>query len=89
MVTEKNKRIHKALNVLMEACGFQGESGTEELFDTLLTATANVHEEWNIVNKSHEDGLCYDVNGLLADAIEKVVTTREILYVGTIQGPTH
>jgi hypothetical protein len=41
--------------------------GTEALFIILETAVGNV--DWNIVERSHEDGLCYDVNALLTNAI--------------------
>ena len=54
----------------MEACGLRGESGTETLFDLLSQAVVGVHDEWWLVAASHESGLGYDVNELLANQIE-------------------
>jgi hypothetical protein len=73
MVTETNRKIHAALNGLMAACELQGESGTETLFGLLYDAVGNVSDEWHIVDESHDEGLCYDVNCLLADAIEEAL----------------
>ncbi len=79
MITETNRKIHAALNTLMEACGFQGESGTEALFDALAMAVGSVENDWHIVDQSHADGLCYDVNSMLANALVKALTDREML----------
>lgn len=59
--------IRTAINQLMKACGLSGESGTEELFLILENAVAAV--DWGIVEESHEEGLCFDVSCLLAEAI--------------------
>jgi hypothetical protein len=69
-VTETNRKINTALNSVMTACGLVGESGTEILFDVLHEAIAGVHKEWWIVEQSHNEGLGFDVNALLADQIE-------------------
>ena len=65
--TEQQTKIHAALNQLMKACDLSGESGTERMFGILSDAIDNV--DWSIVEQSHRDGLCYDVNCLLTDAI--------------------
>ena len=67
LMRREAENIHKALNELMSACGFSGEIGTERLFHVLLQAIEAVHDEWDsVVGQSHRDGLCYDVNVLLA-----------------------
>lgn len=75
----RNQKIHTALNNLMAACGLNGESGTEILFDALSQAIFGVHEDWWIVEESHKNGLGCDVNSLLADQIKAVLEqyTRE------------
>jgi hypothetical protein len=73
MVTETERKIDAALDALMKACGFTGESGTEAMFWVLHKAVQDVASNWNIVEESHEDGLCYDVNALLSGAIAKAL----------------
>jgi hypothetical protein len=68
--SETNRKIHKALNSLMAAWGLNGESATETLFDVLSQSIFGVHEEWWIVEASHEKGFGCDVNSLLTDQIE-------------------
>ena len=71
-MAEDAATIRKALNQLMNACGFRGESGSETLFPVLLHAVEAVDAKWdNVVEQSHEDGLRYDVNALLADEFSK------------------
>lgn len=72
-MTKQNEEITKALDDLMTACGYKGESGTEWFFGALSTALDEVEENWNIVIQSYEDGLCYNINALLADALENAV----------------
>lgn len=72
-MTKQNEEIHKALGILMEACGYKGESGTEWFHDALCEAIAEVERNWHVVERSHKDGLCYDVTFLWADALEKAV----------------
>jgi hypothetical protein len=70
--TPTNRAIHAALNQLMAACGLTGESGTERLFmNVLCPAIGQVEADWDIVDDSHAQGLCFDVNAMLADAIEQ------------------
>lgn len=76
--TKENKAIYRALNHLCRACGFAGESGTEEMLAVLTIAMELVENEWYIVEQSHDDGLSYDVNSMLADAICKVLAVNEI-----------
>ena len=60
----------------MGACGFVGESGSERLFWVLRDAVQMVADEWHIVEQSHKDGLCYNVNALLSDAIAEALKLR-------------
>ena len=74
------ENIHKALNQLMSACGLCGESGTERLFPVLSQAVEAVDVKWDsVVGQSHRNGLCYDVNGLLADEIASILKKKEKL----------
>jgi hypothetical protein len=66
-VNSDTQRIYDALDDLMQACGLSGESGSETLFHALSDATKEL--DFSIVEQSHRDGLCYDVNALLADGI--------------------
>ena len=70
--------IHKALGELVSACGFSGESGTERLFPVLSQAVEAVDGKWDsVVGQSHRDGLCCDVNALLAEEIASILQKRE------------
>ena len=62
-----DEKVYSALNQLMAACGLQGESGSEALLDLLEEAVGNVDRD--IIEQSHADGLCYDVNWLLVEAL--------------------
>jgi hypothetical protein len=44
---------------------------------------------WDIVEKSRKDGLCYDVNSLLAEALVKVLNERNSLFLETVQESRH
>ena len=77
-MTETEESIHKALGELVSACGFSGESGTERLFPFLLEAVEAVDGKWDsVVGQSHRDGLCCDVNALLAEEIASILKKRE------------
>jgi hypothetical protein len=79
MITQTNRNINKALNALMKACGLSGESGTEELYEILFDVIHDYDRKVReTVEQSHADGLCYDVNALLADAISDIISRREI-----------
>jgi hypothetical protein len=66
------EKIHKALDQLMSACVFSGESGTEDLFEVLSEAIRSVQNKWDsVVGQSKRDGRGYDVNALLAEEIAK------------------
>ena len=81
-MAEDAATIRKALNQLMNACGFRGESGSETLFPVLLHAVEAVDAKWdNVVEQSHEDGLRYDVNALLADELVRSLKQREKLMI--------
>jgi hypothetical protein len=73
MAKETEREINAALNALMAACGIAGESGMERMFWVLQEAVQTVADNWDIVERSHEDGLCYDVNALLSDAIAVIL----------------
>jgi hypothetical protein len=88
-VSDRNRRIKTALNDLMKACGYSGESGTEALFDVLFDAVHDVRENWDIVEESHEDGLGFDVNSMLADHIEEALLTRDGARSSGRQKPDH
>ena len=60
----------------MGACGFVGESGSERLFWVLRDAVQMVADEWHIVEQNHKDGLSYNVNALLSDAIAEALKLR-------------
>jgi hypothetical protein len=60
----------------MGACGFVGESGSEGMFWVLLEAVQKVADNWQIVRESHQDGLSYNVNALLSDAIAEALKSR-------------
>ena len=64
--------IYNALNALMEACGLEGESGTEILAAALREATSDP-SLWETVKDSHREGLFYDVNHLLAEKLERLI----------------
>jgi hypothetical protein len=72
-----DRKIDVALDALLGACGFVGESGSERMFWVLFDAVHNVANNWGIVEKSHDDGLCYNVNALLSDAIAEVLKARD------------
>ena len=64
------EKVRGAINQLMAACNLQGESGTETLLYRLEEAIDNVDR--SIIEKSHEDGLCYDVSWLIAESLVDV-----------------
>ena len=69
-MTRKSK-IYHALNDLMKACGLSGESGTEILAAALREATSDP-DMWETLKDSHREGLCYDMNQLLAEALDRL-----------------
>ena len=71
-----HRKIDIALDALMGACGFVGESGSEGMFWVLRDAVQMVADEWHVVEQSHKDGLCYNVNALLSDAIAEALKLR-------------
>jgi hypothetical protein len=71
-----HRKIDIALDALMGACGFVGESGSEGMFWVLLEAVQNVADNWQIVRESHQDGLSYNVNALLSEAIAEALKSR-------------
>lgn len=78
--TQEQTEIWRGLNTIMKACGFdQSESSTEAFFEVLDTALTSVAEQWDeVVGQSHRDGLCYDVNAMLAQEIAKAAAREEV-----------
>lgn len=76
MWTTLAKSLHYSLNELMAACGLSGESGTEELYDMLGRAVEELEIE-GVLEDSHEQGLCYDMNAALAHKLEKYLTNNQ------------
>lgn len=70
MWTPLTQDIFDALNGLMAACGLQGESGTEELYSMLGSACEELDAE-GVLEESHQQGLCYDMNAALAHKLAK------------------
>jgi hypothetical protein len=63
-----------ALNALMKACGLSGESGTEQLYGLLSGIILEYDEQIRrTIRDSHDEGLCLDVNALLADLLVAAV----------------
>jgi hypothetical protein len=76
MWTPLTKSIYNSLNDLASTCGLQGESGSEELFDMLGAAYLELDAEC-VLEESHEEGLCLDMNAELAHKIEKYLTNNQ------------
>jgi hypothetical protein len=69
------RSIKDALNELQQACGFgRSESGTEALFGVLSEAIFRVDRA--DVEESYANGLCCDVNAMLAGEIEKLLAEK-------------
>jgi hypothetical protein len=47
------------------------------MFWVLFDAVHNVTNNWGLVEHGYEDGLCYNVNALLSDAISEVLKARD------------
>jgi hypothetical protein len=77
--TAEQEEIHAALNKVMKACGLDtSESSTERLFAILDHAVTAVAEQYDdVVEQSHGEGLCYDVNAWLASEIAKTAATLD------------
>jgi hypothetical protein len=76
--TQEQTEIKRGLNTIMKACGFdQSESSTEAFFEILDSAVGSVAEQREaVVEESHRDGLCFDVNAMLAREIAKAAARR-------------
>lgn len=75
--SQTNLDIKAALDQLADACGLSGESGTEYLFRVLVDVMEHIGVSGaSVIVESHKDGLCYDMNSLMADAIEEVLAHR-------------
>ena len=79
----EGERIYKALNEIMSACGLSGESGMEKLFHILSKAIQDIEDEWDdVVEESHKEGLCYNVNAWLANEIAKAIRDQKLENLG-------
>jgi hypothetical protein len=61
------RHIREAVQGLMTACRYQGESGSEKFAHMLERATSQI--DWGVVEDSHKEGLAYDCTWLIAEAI--------------------
>jgi hypothetical protein len=64
--------IFKALDAMCDALHLgRAESSTAELFDILADAFSSepVSAMFDLLDESHEDGLCYDMRGPMTDSI--------------------
>jgi len=73
MTSNRKSEIYRALNELMAACGLNGESGTEKLAVVLRDILLDKNM-WRTIKASHAEGLFYDVNALLAEALDREIT---------------
>lgn len=64
----------KAMDVLMDAFGFKGESGTELLYYHIRDM---VDELEGVIEASHEEGLCYDMTAAMAGTLQKYADARQ------------
>ena len=55
----------------MKACRFSSESGAERPLHVLMDATDRVADSWHEVEESDNQGLCYDGNPMLTQAIDE------------------
>jgi hypothetical protein len=63
----RERKVREALTQLQAALKLEGESGSEALYLILEDAIERV--DWSIVERSHEEGLSFDVSWLLTEAI--------------------
>jgi len=69
------ENIFKALDALAEALGLgKSESATETLFNILADAFDDdaVQKMQDVLDESHDEGLCLDMRGYIADSIIEV-----------------
>jgi hypothetical protein len=72
MITPQTEKIVKALDTLCDACEIgRSESSTERLYLILASAFSceNVLQMNAILNKSHDEGLCYDMRWPIAQKV--------------------
>lgn len=67
------RNIKEALDALMKACNLAGESGTEILFEMLERAIGELEAE-QVMQNSHAEGLCFDMNAAMALKLEQYIT---------------
>jgi hypothetical protein len=66
------EEIFKVLDAMCDALHLgRAESSTAELLDILADAFSSgpVSDMFDLLDQSHEDGLCYDMRGPMADSI--------------------
>jgi hypothetical protein len=72
MITPQTEKIVQALDTLCDACEIgRSESSTERLYLILASVFSfdNVLQMDAILNKSHDEGLCYDMRWPMAEKI--------------------
>jgi hypothetical protein len=76
---ERRVALYRVLNAMCDVIGYTGETGTEALFLDLEKAVKAVRKGWRgTVARSHRIGLAYDVNALLAGALEEVLSRTDV-----------
>ena len=60
--------MYDALDEVIKLCGLQGESGTEEFYYMLRDILEDLD---GTIEKSHEDGLCYDMCAAISHELAK------------------
>lgn len=71
--TYRPDAIDIAVSNLINACGFKGESGTDEFYYLLQEAIDSLD---GTIEKSHEEGLCYDMSSAIAHAIKDILNKQ-------------
>jgi len=87
-VTPRQKKIEDAISQLAIACGYVNDDGihvseskTEAFFKVLDDAMIKVCNNWDAtVERSHKQGLCYNVFALLGDALMEAIAETEPVH---------
>ncbi len=65
--------MYDALDEVIKLCGLQGESGTEEFYYMLRDILEDLD---GTIEKSHEEGLCYDMCAAISGELSKRVNEQ-------------
>jgi hypothetical protein len=77
-MNSRTDKIYAALNQFCDALDLRrSESSTERLFLVLATAfnQNNVTQMESVLEESHEESLCYDMRGPIADTIQEALAS--------------